>query len=55
MAVEVEPSRQYPIGFVAVRRMAAEGQSDKMAYDMEVRKKQTCVIEFLHMGKKCTH
>jgi len=28
--------------------MTAEGQSDKMASDMEVRMKQRCVIEFLH-------
>jgi len=34
--------------FVAMRQMAAEGQSDKMASDMEVRMKQRCVIEFLH-------
>jgi len=27
--------------------MTAGGQSDKMAYDMEVRMKQRCVIEFL--------
>src|SRR5258705_6482325 len=34
MAVEVEPSLQYPISFVAVRQMAAGRQSDKMAYCM---------------------
>ena len=28
--------------------MAAEGQPDKMAFDMEVRVKQRCVTEFLH-------
>ena len=28
--------------------MAAEGQSDKMVCDMEVRVKQRCVTEFLH-------
>ena len=32
--------------------MAAEGQSDKMASDREVRMKQRCVTEFLHMQKK---
>ena len=32
--------------------MTAEGQSDKMASDMEVRMKQSCVIEFLHAEKK---
>ena len=31
--------------------MTAEGQSDKMASDMEVRMKQRCVIEFLHVAK----
>ena len=31
--------------------MTAEGQSDKMASDMEVRMKQSCVIEFLHAEK----
>jgi len=31
--------------------MTAEGQSDKMAYDMEVRMKQRCVTEFLHAEK----
>jgi hypothetical protein len=34
--------------------MAAEGQSDKMASDMEVRLKQRCVTEFLH-AEKNTH
>jgi len=40
-----------PLNFVAVRQKAAEGQSDKMASDMEVRMKQRCVIEFLHAEK----
>jgi len=31
--------------------MTAEGQSEKMASDMEVRMKQRCVIEFLHAEK----
>ena len=31
--------------------MTAEGQSDKMASDMEVRMKQICVNEFLHAEK----
>ena len=31
--------------------MAAEGQSDKMASDMEVHMKQRCVTEFLHVEK----
>jgi len=31
--------------------MTAEGQSDKMASDMEVRMEQRCVIEFLQAGK----
>jgi hypothetical protein len=54
MAVEVDPSRQYSGNFVAMRQMAAEGQSDKMASDMEVRMKQRCVTEFLHAEKNCT-
>ena len=36
-------------------QMAAEGQSDKMASDMEVCMKQRCVIEFLHAEKNGTH
>ena len=40
-----------PLNFVAVRQMRAERQSDKMASDMEVRMKQTCVAEFLHAEK----
>ena len=31
--------------------MAAEGQSDKTASDMEVHMKQKCGIEHLHTGK----
>ena len=31
--------------------MTAEGQSDKMASDIEVRMKQRCVTEFLHAEK----
>lgn len=34
IAVEVEPSHQYSIIFCCVRQMAAEGQFDKMAPDM---------------------
>ncbi|MEQ5154436.1 hypothetical protein ABN254_21715, partial [Providencia rettgeri] len=37
--------------FAAVQQMAAEGQSDKMASDMEVHMKQRCVTNFLHAGK----
>ena len=40
-----------PLNFVAVRQMTAEGQSDKMVPDMEVRMKQRRVIEFLHAEK----
>jgi hypothetical protein len=39
MTVEVEPSRQQFISFVAVRQIAAEKQAGKMASDMEVRMK----------------
>ena len=35
--------------------MAAEGHSDKMAPDMEVWMKQSCVTEFLHAEKTDTH
>jgi len=35
--------------FVAVWQRVAEGQSDKMAPDMEVHWKQRCGIEFLHV------
>ena len=31
--------------------MAAEGQTDQMAADMEVHMKQRCVTEFLHVEK----
>ena len=34
-----------------MRQMTAEGQSDRMACDMEVCMKQRCVIEFLHAEK----
>jgi hypothetical protein len=40
-----------PLHFVTGRQMAAEGQSDKMASDMEVHMKQSCVTEFLHADK----
>ena len=54
MTVQVEPSAIIPLNFVAVRQMAAEGKSDKMASDMEERMKQRCVTEFLHAEKICT-
>ena len=31
--------------------MAAEGQSDRMACDKELHKKQKCITEFLHVEK----
>ena len=34
-----------------MRQVTAEGQSDKMASDMEVCMKQRCVIEFLQAEK----
>ena len=40
-----------PLNFVSVRQMTAEGQSDKMASDMQGRMKQRCVNEFLHAEK----
>jgi hypothetical protein len=54
MAVEVEPSRPEFVSFFTVQQIAAEEQSGKMAPDMEVRKKQKYVIEFLHAEKNCT-
>jgi len=42
-------SANIPFNFVAVRQMTAEGQSDKMASDMEVCMKQRCVTEFVHV------
>jgi len=33
---------------VAVRQVAAEGQSDKMVPDVEVHVKQRCATEFIH-------
>ena len=41
-----------PLHFVAVQQMAAEGQSDRMASDMEVCMKQRGGTEFFHDGKK---
>ena len=52
MPVEVEPSYQYPLHFVAVGQMAIEEQSDKIVSDMEVCMKQRYVTEFLHAEKK---
>ena len=40
-----------PLHFVAVRQMAAEGQSDKMSSVMEVSMKQRCEIDFLLVEK----
>ena len=51
MAVEVEPFCQYSVNFVAMGQMTAEQQSDKMASEMEVRMKQRCITEFLHVEK----
>jgi hypothetical protein len=48
IAVQVETSANILLSFVAVRRMAAEGQFDKMVSDMEVYMKQRCVTELLH-------
>ena len=40
-----------PLHFVAMKQKAAEGQSDKMAPDMEVCMKHRCVIELLRVEK----
>jgi len=34
-----------------MQQMTTEGQSDKMAPDMEVHVKRRCVTEFLHVEK----
>ena len=36
-----------PLHVVTMQQMAAEGQSETMASDMEVQLKQRCVMEFL--------
>ena len=51
MAEEVEPSHQYSVTFCCQWQMAAEGQSDKMAPDVEVHMKQRCDTEFFHAEK----
>ena len=48
MAVEVKPSTNILLHVVAMWQMAAKGQWDRMAYDMEEHRKQRCVTEFLH-------
>ena len=40
---------------VAMQQLAAEWQSDKIVYDIEVHIMQRCVTEFLHAGKKKWH
>ena len=40
-----------PLDAAAVWQMAAEGQSDKLASDMEVYINEGCLIESLHTGK----
>ena len=48
MAIEAEPSHH----FGAMWQVAAEGQSEIMASDTEVRMKQRCGTETLQVGKK---
>ena len=52
MAAEDETFHQYSITlpFCAIQ-VAAEGQSDTMASNMEVQMKQRCVIEVLNVEK----
>jgi hypothetical protein len=52
MTVNAEPSCLKYVSSVAVWQIAAEEQSRKMAFDMEVRMKQRCVTEFLHAKGK---
>ena len=51
MEVEGNLPPNIPFHVVAMWLMAAEGQSDTMASDMEVCMKQRCVTEFLHAEK----
>jgi len=51
MAVEVEPSANIPLHYVAVWQMTAEGQSDRVVSVMEVHMEQRGVTEFLHAEK----
>ena len=55
MVIEIEPSSNILLHFVAKQQMAAERQPDKMTSDMEVHIKQRCVTEFLHAEKNGTH
>jgi len=57
MAVEDEPSHQYPITCGCVWQVSAEGQSDKMASEMEAQMKQRCVTPpcVLHVEKNGTY
>jgi len=52
-AVEYLPT-SIPLHFVAVGQMAAEGQADKMASDMEVHMKRRGGSEFFHEKKTGT-
>jgi hypothetical protein len=54
MWVEVKPSCQKFVDFVAMRQIETEEQSGKMTSDMEVRTKQRRVTEFLHAEKALT-
>ena len=47
-AVELEPAASISLRLVAVRQMAAEGQSDKMEPDMEMCMKSRSGTEFFH-------
>ena len=51
MAVEVGHSHQYSLRAVAMKQMAAEGQSDRMLSDMGVHMEQRYGTEFLHAEK----
>ena len=44
----------FPLHFVAMFQMAAEGQSDRITSEMEMCMNQRCVIEFLHVEKMST-
>jgi len=55
MAVEAELSAKFLLHVVAVWQMAAEGQSDKIAFDMEVHMKQKGRNWIPPLRKKGTH
>ena len=54
MAVEAEPSCQYPVTF-SCHMIHGSRRADKMASEVEVWMEQRCATELLHEEKNCTH